>query len=157
MIATARTESIGPNTSALVPSKPPIRMEDGLVEVGWDGDLETEFPDPAETTIAGETGPVRESSFDEELIDDPYAALQAWSEWTGVQERSQERGRAVEGTVARRSVEPVPFSPEAPMPESAGSPEVAPATVPPGVRAEAQHDFAPYSQLFSRLRQSKQP
>ena len=157
VIATARTENIGPNTSALVPSKPPIRMEDGLVEVGWDGDLETEFPDPAETTIAGETGPVRESSFDEELIDDPYAALQAWSEWTGAQEQSKGRGIAVEGAVARRSAEPVPLSPEAATPDSAGSVEVAPATAPPGVRAEAQHEFAPYSQLFTRLRQSKQP
>jgi type II secretory pathway predicted ATPase ExeA len=157
LVGAARAEYIRPDTSALVPTKPPIRIEEGLVEVGWDGDLETEFPDPAETTIAGETGLIRDSSFDEELIDDPYAALQAWSEWTGVQERSKERGGAVEGTVARRSVEPVPFSPEAPTPESAGSPEVGPATVPPGVRAEAQHDFAPYSQLFTRLRQSKQP
>ena len=30
-------------------------------------------------------------------------------------------------------------------------------TPPPGIRAEAQHEFAPYSQLFTRLRQSKQP
>ena len=157
LVAAARAENIRQDTSALVPTKPPIRMEEGLVEVGWDGDLETEFPDPAETTIAGETGPIRDSSFDEELIDDPYAALQAWSEWTGVQERSKERGGAVEGTVARRSVEPVPFSAEAPTPESAGSPQVAPATVPPGIRAEAQHDFAPYRQLFTRLRHSKQP
>ena len=157
MIPIARAESFRPDTPALVPTKPPIRMEDGLVEVGWEGDLETEFPDLAETTTAGESGPVRESSFDEELIDDPYAALQAWSEWTGAQEQSKGQGGAVEGAVARRSAEPVPFSPEAPTPESVGSLEVAPATAPPGVRAEAQHEFAPYSQLFTRLRQSKQP
>ena len=33
----------------LVPAKPPIRVEEGLVEVGWDGDLETEFAESAET------------------------------------------------------------------------------------------------------------
>ena len=31
---------------ALIPSKPPIRDEDGLVEVGWEGDLEDENPRP---------------------------------------------------------------------------------------------------------------
>jgi hypothetical protein len=29
-------------------------------------------------------------------------------------------------------------------------------TPPVGIRAEGQHEFAPYSQLFSRFRQSRQ-
>ena len=30
------------DTSAVVPARPPLRVEEGLVEVGWDGDLESE-------------------------------------------------------------------------------------------------------------------
>jgi general secretion pathway protein A len=87
----------------------------------------------------------------EELVEDRYAALQAWNEWA----RTQSSPAA---PAARRSQNDGPFTslPEEddlagdleaetsdPAPSNSGCPEV---------RAEAQHGFAPYSQLFSRLR-----
>ena len=41
-----RTWVCAPEHRPLMPSKPPIRDEDGLVEVGWEGDLEDEIPGP---------------------------------------------------------------------------------------------------------------
>ena len=41
------------NTPPLVPARPPIRVEDGLVEVGWEGDLDCR---------AGLRGRIREAS-----------------------------------------------------------------------------------------------
>ena len=77
--------------------------------MGWDGDLETEFAEPAATTTATETVRAGDSSFDEELIEDRYAALQAWSEWTESQERAGRprcRGRGL----PRRDVRPSRFA-----------------------------------------------
>ena len=94
-------------TPSLIPTKPPIRVEEGLVEVGWDGDLETEFaePDDDDERHRGSSGD--DSSFNEELIEDRYAALQAWSEWTESQKTTAESGVAIESSPPRRSAEPV--------------------------------------------------
>jgi hypothetical protein len=154
-LAAARATGFRSDAPSLVPTKPPIRVEEGLVEVGWDGDLETEFSESAETAGATQVRPAHDLSSNEELIDDPYAALQAWSEWTGGQEAG--RSVAVESSAARRSGEPVSVSREQASEETDGAPETSPATAPAGIRAESQHEFAPYSQLFTRLRQSKQP
>ncbi len=107
-IAAPRVESFRSDAPSLVPAKPPIRIEEGLVEVGWDGDLETDFLESSET--ASDTGPrpAHESSFNEELIEDPYAALQAWSEWTGGQEPASSRSVTVENPPVKTSAEPVP-------------------------------------------------
>ena len=70
-------------TPSLIPSKPPIRVEEGLVEVGWDGDLETELGQPRlPRTRPRPSSSADDPSFNEELIEDRYAALQAWTEWT---------------------------------------------------------------------------
>ena len=99
-----------------------------------------------------------DSSFNEELIEDRYAALQAWSEWTESQRTSgQPDVRDRESPRLRRPAEPSPEPDTPPLRNRRGSLEPSPATAPPGIRAEAQHEFAPYSQLFTRLRQSKQP
>ena len=50
-----------------------------------------------------------DSSFNEELIEDRYAALQAWSEWTESQKRTAGRGVAIESSPPRRSAEPSPL------------------------------------------------
>ena len=39
----SRDASIRSQAPSLLPSRPPIRIEEGLVEVGWEGDLETEL------------------------------------------------------------------------------------------------------------------
>jgi len=136
----------------LIPSRPPLRVEEGLVEVGWPGSLE------AESAAASEE--CEESSFPsesamsevlppgEEIIEDHYAALQAWNEW------AQNRGRTLDGptemttNVVIADSKPGRVDTEEDMEED-------PARRPtPGLRAEPQHDHAPYSQLFSKLRQS---
>jgi hypothetical protein len=142
---------------SLIPAKPPIRVEDGLVEVGWDGDLESETVESESNVNSVATRLADDSSFNEELVEDRYAALQAWSEWTERQARTSSRGVAIESSPTRRPAEPSSLSDTLPAKESPGLLEPAPATAPPGIRAEPQHEFAPYSQLFTRLRQSKQP
>jgi type II secretory pathway predicted ATPase ExeA len=142
---------------SLIPAKPPIRDEDGLVEVGWDGDLESELVEPESNVNNPVVRLADDSSLNEELVEDRYAALQAWSEWTERQGRTPSRGVAIESPPPRRPAEPSSPSDERPADESPGSLEPAPAAVPPGIRAEPQHEFAPYSQLFTRLRPSKQP
>ena len=66
-----------PDAPALIPSKPPIRDEDGLVEVGWEGDLEDELSTPEGASSDSAAFISDQSPLNEELIDDRYAALQA--------------------------------------------------------------------------------
>jgi hypothetical protein len=141
----------------LVPSRPPLRVEEGLIEVGWEGCLEAESAAAASTagagtieTVASPLPPVPDEAElpSEEMIEDHYAALQAWTEW------ARNRGRAPEvmaAGVRSDRVQPV----EAAV-NLAGQRE-APAEPHPSalIRAEPQHEHAPYSQLFSRLRQAR--
>ena len=71
-----------PQAPALIPSKPPIRDEDGLVEVGWEGDLEDENSEPGKCVEGFRLVRGRSIAAHEELIEDRYAALQAQSELT---------------------------------------------------------------------------
>lgn len=137
---------------ALIPSKPPLRDEEGLVEVGWAGDLDDELStgEPARSDLDSVVS--HESPLNEELIEDHYAALQALSERTrtdawltagaagGDTRETDSEGLAGPGTRLE------------PSPEGRDSAAAAP---PGGIRAEGQHEFAPYSQLFTRFRQSK--
>jgi general secretion pathway protein A len=153
-MAGASRELPGPSLEGpLVPSRPPLRVEEGLIEVGWGGNLETDSdvgieaePEPAAVESVLAHGPGTCELPTEEPIEDHYAALQAWTEW------ARNRGRD-----SSSDFEPPPphessISPEAMAGVEAGareSPRMA------GIRAESQHEHAPYSQLFSRLRQSK--
>jgi type II secretory pathway predicted ATPase ExeA len=149
--------------SAAVPARPPLQVGDGVIEVGWDASQTDPDPDPAERAYAATSPdlPARSALLAEttsgqllhpveELVEDRYAALQAWNEW--------DRTQPATAAATRRSQKDEPssslpeeddlagdFAAEAPDPEpsSSGCPEV---------RAEPQHGFAPYSQLFSRLR-----
>ncbi len=157
MLAANPLENGSPGSPSLVPTKPPIRIEDGLVEVGWDGDLETQALEPDDTTATTPAHLFQDSSFNEELIEDHYAALQAWGEWTENHEKTASQTVAVGGAPSRLSAAPSPESPTPLAEERLGSAEPAPATAVAGIRAEGQHEFAPYSQLFTRLRPSNQP
>ena len=78
-----RSTTRGPGraeTPALVPSKPPIRDEEGLVEVGWEGDLEDELSSLETAPSDATSFSAHESPPTEELIEDRYAAIQALSE-----------------------------------------------------------------------------
>ena len=139
-----------PRLPSLLPARPPIRVEEGLVEVGWEGDLEAEptiRPDPAsmESEIS-QNGPLP----GEERVEDRYAALQAWAEW------SRNRGRSVpmgsetpqdEGKPDETSSSILPSS-------AADEPKSAAISENPAIRVEPPHDFAPYSPIFGRTRHS---
>ena len=148
------SDAAGPARSpSLIPTKPPLRLEEGLVEVGWEGDLEAELVPAEGSGKDGDDPMAGAAGTDEELVEDRYAALQAWAEWT----RNRERSEETSGTAA------LPGSPVDPMENPEIPPEAGPATVPASssaattasLRSETPHDFAPYSQLFTRLRQSR--
>jgi general secretion pathway protein A len=139
--------AVPPPAPALVPARPPLRVEDGLIEVGWEGDAEprSEAPEPAALAAptpppaaAPAPGPAAQAGAEaralgvEEVVDDPYAALQAWAEWSASQ------GRGPIDAEAEPELEP-----DAPGPD------------PAGLRAEGAQAFAPYGQLFSRLREAR--
>jgi general secretion pathway protein A len=133
----------------LVPGRPPLRVEEGLIEVGWEGSLESE------SVSANELEPVQtsmESSLDEEslpseqIVEDHYAALQAWTEWA----RNRSAGASPDSETDHSSGEVV-ISPVT----SVVAPPIAEISRPATLRAEPQHEHAPYSQLFSKLRQTR--
>ncbi len=155
----------GPTVSALVPSRPPLRIEEGLIEVGWGGSLEAEAgvstgeADAPLDEVSGAVGRkespgeelIEENERElpsEEMIEDHYAALQAWTEW------AKNRGRSLSpsGTAGNEQLERVQGS-KIPL-VRAKDEQVSEEFSAQGLRPELQHEHAPYSQLFSRLRQS---
>jgi type II secretory pathway predicted ATPase ExeA len=133
-----------PRTGPLVgPAKPPIRVEDGLIEVGWQpdaaSDLATseEYGERAEDEGApSDTEPEDEV---EERINDHYAALQAWHEWA----TNQGRVPDMEGDHPAAPTE---------IKESVGSA----LEETPRVWADEEHHFAPFGRLFTRLAQENE-
>lgn len=145
-------------------SRPPLLEEDGMIEVGW----ESSEDEPAEVALSASsiespspfTGPSEESaelteseppptwSASTERIDDHYAALQAWQEWS----RNQQHSASATATFD-----------EAETTSDSGSPEPRPGTASglpgdsgrPEVWAEGQQTFAPYGQLFSQAREPR--
>ncbi len=157
----------GPPAPPLVPSRPPLRVEEGLIEVGWGGNLEAEAvvsagesvdPLVAAPPAAGESESPGEEMVEErgeelpseEMIEDHYAALQAWTEWA----KNRGRGSSPSATAASEQLERVEVS-KATMVQPEDERYAVEEFPAPGLRAEPQHEHAPYSQLFSRLRQSK--
>lgn len=142
----------------LLPSRPPLRVEDGLIEVGWAGEPEDE--EPADFDDSDEI-----DEFDPEEgepVDDHYAALQAWAEWA----RNRDRlSRPVdEPPVVESELEPVGDE-ESSEPivaeeaEAADQDEGEPRDELDGgvaangdLRAEPPHDHAPYGPLFGKAR-----
>jgi len=140
---------------ALIPAKPPIRIEDGLVEVGWEGDLAAEYIGPEEpfspspeSAAATATTPIQET-----VVEDHYAALQAWTERSTNRQRTRIEAGPHPDQLTSAAVEPAELE-EPSIPDEPDDSELQDAPTPAKIRAEGQHDFAPYSQLFTRLRQS---
>lgn len=146
--------------------KPPLRVEDGLIEVGWEPDSEMELglESEAEAELGSELAEHSEHEeyapdllqeqqphvepLSEETIQDRYTALQAWNEWARNQGRTpsvepDERAALAGSSEADVDLELVE-----------GRNELASSA--PGVRAEGQQSFAPYSQLFTRLKQRRE-
>ncbi|MFO0960178.1 MAG: ATP-binding protein [Isosphaeraceae bacterium] len=108
---------------------PLVQVEEGVVEVGWDPEVES--PAAAQLAIPTlELAPPAPEGAREEVIDDPYATLQAWQEW------SQGRhGDAAEPDPVRWTV----------------------GVGPSQVRAESQQPFSPYGDLFGRTYPQPEP
>ncbi len=140
LLEPAATASEPPVRPRLGADRPPLRIEEGLIEVGWAGpELEDEpaaAPSPmllpAETETAVEES--SEGAGEDEPVRDHYAALQAWDEWA----RNQGRQPAI----AEVSAPPI-------APDDDSQDED-----PPLVQSHPSQDFAPYSQLFSRLKRA---
>jgi AAA domain len=142
-------EAPSPRLPSLIPTKPPLRLEEGLVEVGWEGDLEAELTRPQVPSGEPELVAAGEAERNEELVEDRYAALQAWAEW------SRNRERPVTSATDPVADGNAPDDGDHPEPRGAESPQGEPGPLAaPSVRAEPPQDFAPYGQLFSRLRHS---
>jgi type II secretory pathway predicted ATPase ExeA len=140
----------------VAPVKPPLEVGEEMIEVGWDANPEEPAVVASGATsersqrVLAAPGHSEESvGASDEVIEDHYAALQAWSEW------AVNQGRAPIVAVGPASDASEPAGPEtqsdAPLDDEEN--EAVPGH--PGVWAEGQHAFAPYSQLFSRLRQSR--
>ncbi len=142
-IASAPADARPPVPGPLAgPSRPPLRVEDNLIEVGWSPEDPDHPPSgsgrlaPAATRGQAEAG--------EESVNDHYAALQAWREWADNQGRlgtGADPDRAQADAIDDRA------GAEADDPAE----DAAPVADRPTVWADGQQSFAPFSQLFSRL------
>jgi general secretion pathway protein A len=149
------SENAPAQSTTILPTRPPLHVEEGVIEVGWDAESDavskgsstpTVFA-PASTQPAATTDDARaaqESQPTDEPITDHYAALQAWNEW------AQNRGRqsSIESSDPDSVVD---LDRERDVKGIASSPLGEHAQI----WAEGQHGFAPYSQLFSRGRQAR--
>ena len=131
--------------SILPPGKPPLHVDEEMIEVGWD--VNSEIDEAAGEASTPSTSAARAPAVaaTEEAVRDHYAALQAWSEWARNQGREPVSARVGAGDDAE------PGDDDSSGDELDGDDSVPALT---DIRAEGQHAFAPYSQLFSRLRQS---
>ncbi len=122
-------------------TKPPLRVEDGLIEVGWSADNDSEIPPDSIPEKLEQPG------LAEETIQDHYAALQAWQEWETNQPLSSAEGSAADASLDVSAVFGDPNE------RAKSNTEEAESSL-GNVRVEGEHGFAPYSQLFSRMKQA---
>ncbi len=132
------------------PSKPPLVVEDGLIEVGWDSDSDVDELLEAEDELESADSLVAEMDSDhedpepieegEERLNDHYAALQAWQDWSAAHEKP--------GDVAQRRWPEVTESQD----ETPSSPR----EKTPNLWVDEEHGFAPLSRLFGRKTQENE-
>lgn len=140
--AVVEASPVGPARPSLMgPGKPPLRVEDNLIEVGWEPEDASVFDESGELA-ALPVGVPAGAEGGEEAVHDHYAALQAWHEWTENQGR---RGRP--------EPEPEPASPD----EEAEAEATSPLADRPTLWADGEQRFAPFGQLFSRMTQARDP
>ena len=133
------------------PAKPPILVEENVIEVGWAAEDAT-APGGRVGSNPRSGGPKESSGGNEEAVEDHYAALQAWREWAENQARRTLTPAEVfsedEDTEEEDEDEVAPSEPSSPPP---------PRPDRPTVRAEGEQKFAPFGQLFSRMAQAREP
>jgi general secretion pathway protein A len=141
-----------PSSPPILPSRPPLRVEEGMIEVGWDSEPDTaatasaNTPTTALSPIADRDAQASpETPVADQPIADHYAALQAWNEWA----ENHGRGPTIEGSDPGSVLD---LGQERETPAPAGAANLSPIGEHSQVWAEGQQGFAPYSQLFSRVR-----
>jgi general secretion pathway protein A len=134
--------------SLIGPTKPPIRVEEGLIEVGWDPaddtDLEmneSDEPMPVDVRNYSFQAEDDENPEGEERINDHYAALQAWQEWAANQGRSPEPAQDTPGT---HELTPITAEQASVLDSN------------PNVWVDEEQGFAPLGRLFNRLKQENE-
>ena len=149
----------------LIPVKPPLQLSESVIEVGWDDNLEdeSELASVAEVsalrpTIARPVSIVPGAYSDAgsfEAVDDHYVSLQASAE----RSRNESQPRREQSAKPDRwdNLAEVDSLDETEENESGDVEEGTdqPIDQHPDVWVEGQHTFAPYSQLFSRLRPTR--
>ncbi len=155
--AVFETPSSSLSTTPILPSRPPLSVEDGVIEVGWDAESDEvtdsdEVLEPAHSrndtsTAPDDTKPLTHRPQTsaplgiEVPVDDHYAALQAWNEWSANQGRS---GTETSPTSEPETADPAAESDDDLYPQ------------PPRARNHEEEEFTPYKQLFSRLNEESQ-
>ena len=154
--ALSQPTSNGWEVASALPQKPPLEVAEEMIEVGWDASsefpLEPDDASDSRTDMQADPSGKLVTSRAEEVVDDHYAALQAWTEWSRNQGREPviAAGRFEKYDVAEHDLDSPDQLPadESPWP----SPSIGTS----GNRVEPQHTFAPYSQLFSRLKEPRE-
>jgi general secretion pathway protein A len=142
-----RAADAPPPPESLLPAKPPIRVEEEMIEVGWDADFDHD--ELAEDTAQREPAPLSSAPSAEEAVEDHYAALQAWNEWArnhGQNPADMPAGIGAEDLAVDEAEEATLNAERRSTTQREERRQV---------RAEAQQSFAPYSQLFARVREAK--
>lgn len=138
-------------------TRPPIRVEEGLIEVGWDAESEDDFsPEavpskpavPEEQVEQGLRASEKTIHDIVEAIDDPYAAIQAWNEWLRNRREEEESSLATGSKAVETFARQRPEDAERAETDEAGAEE----SLESRVWSDRAHDFAPYGQLFGRAR-----
>ena len=135
------------------PAKPPIRVEDNMIEVGWSPEDVTPPPVGMGQASTGSAGLAARGEGNEEAVKDHYAALQAWREWTENQAR---RAQPAVGSLEADEIEADEIEADEVDEIDDEGPSPSPADR-PKVRAEGEQKFAPFSHLFSRMAQAREP
>lgn len=139
-------------------NRPPLHVADNSIEVGWSADEaeaaeyedhSSAVPDRATAAraLTSTPNPIRAEHSDQ-AVHDHYAALQAWREWASNQEKRLPPHRSdrdladeIDEAAAAEAIEATETS----------------LRDRPAVRAEGQQQFAPFSQLFSRIAPVREP
>jgi type II secretory pathway predicted ATPase ExeA len=135
------------------PARPPIRVDENMIEVGWSPDDSVVSDDPGER-VAHPSGGSAAIEGGEEAVLDHYAALQAWQEWTENQaRRAQPSAISVEPANGSEPLSDDEIDDVDNIEEEA---DEMPLSRPDRtrVRIEKEQKFAPFGQLFSRMAQA---
>jgi AAA domain len=141
------------------PIRPPIQVDDNMIEVGWSPD---DLPDSGEA----ETDPnqskilLTSTATGEEAVHDQDAARQAWREWSENQARrspqSTDLDRREASAASESSIDGEEVEEDEDVEEEVDALPSALADR-TELRAEGEQKFAPFTQLFSRMAQVREP